>query len=291
MSVAFSPDGSVLASAGGGAFLDGDTAIRIWSLPKGNLLRKITGHKKQVTCVVFSPDGKTLAACSEEAVRLWRVGDGKRLLTIEEDYGNTAQFSSDGTQLLSGTRMYRTTDGEQLGSLGEDRGAAGGRFRVAALMPGSDQYVSVTTESWQICRIDHGKPVLDVPITPAPKHVFGVQLSVDGLRLAISGNWGEKNRIEIFDTETGTPLWATDTAGGVRSLRFHPSGKLLAAGLSNGIVLLRSADGEIAARAELPEALLFLVEAHGIAFSSDGKQVAAACSDAVVRLWEVQLNG
>jgi hypothetical protein len=290
-SVAFSPDGSVLASAGGGAFLDGDTAIRIWSLPEGGLLRKISGHKKRVTCVVFSPDGKTLAACSEEAVRLWRVGDGKRLLTIEEDYGDTAQFSSDGTQLLSGIRMHRTTDGEQLRSLGEDRGVGEGR-RLAALMPDPHHYVSVTTESWQICRIDGGKPVLDVPLTPAPKYVFSVQLSVDGLRLAISGNWGDKNRVAIFDTRTGKRLWAIDTEGGVGSLRFHPSGTLLAGsyGLGNEIALLRSADGEITARVKLPAGLLSITQAHGIAFSPDGKQLAAACSDAVVRLWEMQLN-
>jgi WD40 repeat protein len=74
--VAFSPDGSLLASAG--------STVRMWdpasSEPVG---RPLTGHRHAPTAVAFSPDGKRLASASDDGVRLWRplwdIGEACRL--------------------------------------------------------------------------------------------------------------------------------------------------------------------------------------------------------------------
>ena len=68
LDVAFSPDGTLLASAGG------DGTARIWETATWKLLRAITGpaEGKWVTKVNFSPDGRLLAfASTDGTVRVW----------------------------------------------------------------------------------------------------------------------------------------------------------------------------------------------------------------------------
>jgi molecular chaperone DnaK len=63
--VAFSPDGSLLASAGG--------SLRVWE-PATRVSRILTDHTAALTGVQFSPDGSLLATSSRDnTVRIWAV--------------------------------------------------------------------------------------------------------------------------------------------------------------------------------------------------------------------------
>jgi WD40 repeat protein len=110
-SLAFSPDGKVLASAS----LDG--RVNLWNPATGQQVAALGDTRYFVLCLAFSPDGKTLASGGMEekpwtsstavdttgVLRLWDVPTGKCLATFR-DLDNVivaAAFSPDSTTLLA----------------------------------------------------------------------------------------------------------------------------------------------------------------------------------------------
>jgi WD40 repeat protein len=94
--VAFSPDGCVLASAGG------DKTVRLWDVMNRQEIRSLGGHREPVWSVAFSPDGRTLASGSaDKTVRLWDVAQGRMVERLGEHAGgaNGVAFSPDGRVL------------------------------------------------------------------------------------------------------------------------------------------------------------------------------------------------
>ena len=76
-SVAFSPDGQLLAS---GAMTG---AVTLWDVASGRELRTLSGHSSDVFSVAFSPDGHMLASGSGDGtVRLWDPSSGSEKVSL-----------------------------------------------------------------------------------------------------------------------------------------------------------------------------------------------------------------
>ncbi len=105
--LAFSPDGSMVASAGG------DNAVKFWDVESGTLIRSIAAHDDDVSTLAFSPDGTILASgaggwdsTDDSSIKLWSVADGTLLNTFEGhgDWVYALDFAPDGGILLSSGR-------------------------------------------------------------------------------------------------------------------------------------------------------------------------------------------
>jgi RNA polymerase sigma factor (sigma-70 family) len=80
--VAFSPDGTILAAA------CGDNQIRLWDVARSQRLRTLSGHGADVKGVAFFPDGKTLASTSpDKTLKFWDVNTGREKASIEAHSG------------------------------------------------------------------------------------------------------------------------------------------------------------------------------------------------------------
>ena len=97
--LAFSADGSLLASGGG------DWLIRLWGVSEGRLKGTLEGHTAVVSSLAFCPDGQTLASGSQDTtVRLWHLPTLQELYSLEGHRGpvHAVAFSPDGRMLASG---------------------------------------------------------------------------------------------------------------------------------------------------------------------------------------------
>jgi WD40 repeat protein len=121
-SVAFSPEGSRLASAGGEALL-------VWEVQRGAGVRALGPHPGEASAVTWEPSGeRLLSGGSDGRVRWWEVQSGACVRAQEAHQGTVQalKVSPDGRRLAScgndGTiRLWDLESGQALGTLRRDR--------------------------------------------------------------------------------------------------------------------------------------------------------------------------
>jgi WD40 repeat protein len=71
--IAFSPDGKLMASAGGISETN-DSLVHLWETVTGRLIRRFAGHHSGVSSLAFSPDGLKLASGGgDSTILVWDI--------------------------------------------------------------------------------------------------------------------------------------------------------------------------------------------------------------------------
>lgn len=227
--MAFSPDGKRLATAGSIAAVGGPHGLPggiviVWDVQTGKLIHKSDKLSTAASSVVWSPDGKLVAAGTSGAggelqeageVRVWDAGTGKALYTFpvkpKTEYGEWASaadvaFSPDGKRVAAPI-------------------TAGGRGTPAGIV------IEDTGASVRIWELETGKDTQ--PVRGLKASVGRVVFSPDGKRLATAGS---DKVVRVWDQETGKELAALPCPNRVGVVAFSPDGKSLAAGSRDGTV-------------------------------------------------------
>jgi WD40 repeat protein len=317
-SVAISPDGKLVATG------SEDSTTRVWQLGTGKLVRVLHDPNGAVSLVRFSPKGRLLLTISPGTARVYEV---KTWTTIaihrDPDYVNAAQFSLDGTRVVTAGRdgtaavwsattggdLFRlaghsdelnsaefSSDGTKILTASSDHTARiwdatmGTNLPVTGdLIPSGTfspdgRWIAVANERGEIQIFDRSTPSERRQLRGGTEAIPQVSFSPDSRRL-VASSWDGKARVFDLTRPGQDPLVLSGHTGDVIAAEFGPKGDRVVTSSIDGTARIWTLG------AANPSSRIVAVEpSHALlssaGFSPDGRRIVTASFDGTARVWD-----
>jgi WD40 repeat protein len=299
--LALSPDGGTLIVSGGQDYDDpADRPLRAWDLATGqavNLAGDLIQSPAYLKNLVFSPDGRLLAASALSDVYVWDVASGVARYVLDPHQSNVSALAFDvASQHLSsgtvdgGVYVWNLSDGSLMNVL--PRQSA--EVLDLAFMPSSaargGQVLLTAAARDGVQMFDLSRAELLGSIAPQgpSDEVTALAYSHDGAVLAAASVdeaiwlWDAANG-HLLRRLTAPRLESSPWCACYWSLAFSPDGTTVAAGSTDAAVRFWNlATGRLLDAWEAPASLVY-----SLAYSPDGRFLAAGDSDGNLLIWHL----
>jgi WD40 repeat protein len=291
VAVAYSPDGNLIA-------ISGYREVLLHKSDGSELVARLVGVSDRIQSIVFSPDGKLMAAVGGTPARfgevqIWDLETHqlKRSITVSSDTLFGASFSPDGSKLAFGcadntTRIVEVQSGKELQKMTHhDNWVFGTAFSVDGkrlVSVGRDRAVKLTDVNTGafIENLNQLRGELDC-VARHPKKDIVLVGGADRLPLLYmmtrprAMRVGEESTlIRQFEKQPGKIVAAA----------FRPDGqKIAVGGASNEVAIYNTEDGQKTATLTGFEG-----ELYALAFNPKGDRLAAAGFDGKVRIYDAE---
>jgi WD40 repeat protein len=282
LSAAFSLDGKQLAT------IDDTGTVVITDATNGNELFRLPGAatpRDLVTAqrIAYSPDGKLLAACDGDLIKIYDPGTGKFLLSLSGHQADATSvaFSRDGKLIASGSEegVFMIWDVKSGVSLVEQ---AGHTDAIEGLAFSPDGRLLITASSDATMKLwDAVTGELLRDFAESTGVVDSAAFSPDGSLFAFADGSIHVWRLDLDDGATITNQEILNIPGGAY-VKFSPDGQRLAGVSGNEVKVWDASTGR--------ELLTFFGHtgwAMGLDLSPDGKQLASTSLDGTVKIWSL----
>jgi WD40 repeat protein len=292
--IAFSPDSTMVATAGS------SPRIHLWDVQTAKELGCLTiGGEDRVQAIVFSPNGKLLA-CSNalsRIVRVWSLPDRRLIYRLE------AQKQS--------SCLAISPDGRVLASVGTGSTCLFWNLQTGKMLPSIDVPVPLRTPLSRVGTMEFwpdGKRFLVacerticVFSFPDRRELTRLQMQDEVSSLALSPDGGScaittsRGSVSVIATSTGEAKWTKEYSGQViKKVSYSPDGRRLICSAfvptrhhdnscEGGVALINAVDGAKIADLGNPQGSI-----DTVAWSPDGRWLAAGGLDGCARLWDAQ---